>query len=70
MRTIEEIKKQINSGKKCKKDCFSHKFIIHNFCVLCKAFKDSPYHQEFLKDKTDKEIAFEIQEFEKGLDDD
>lgn len=28
------------------------------------------YNQEFLKDKTDEEIAFEIQEFEKELDDD
>ncbi len=70
MRTIEEIKKQINSGEKCKKDCFAHKLITHNVCVPCKAFKDSPYHQEFLKDKTDEEIAFEIQEFEKELDDD
>lgn len=63
------ILKRINSGMKCKKDCFVHSLITHNICVTCKAFKDSPYHQGFLKDKTDDEIVFEIQEFEKEFGD-
>lgn len=54
---------------KCRKDCFVHSLITHNTCVTCKAFKDSPYHQGFLKDKTDDEIVFEIQEFEKEFGD-
>lgn len=63
------ILKRINSGSKCRKDCFVHSLITHNTCVTCKAFKDSTYHQEFLKDKTDDEIVFEIQEFEKEFED-
>ena len=63
------ILKRINSGMKCRKDCFVHSLITHNICVMCKAFKDSPYHQGFLKDKTDDEIVFEIQEFEKEFGD-
>ena len=63
------ILKRINSGMKCRKDCFVHSLITHNTCVTCKAFKDSPYHQGFLKDKTDDEIVFEIQEFEKEFGD-
>ena len=63
------ILKRINSGMKCRKDCFVHSLITHNTCVTCMAFKDSPYHQGFLKDKTDDEIVFEIQEFEKEFGD-
>lgn len=63
------ILKRINSGMKCRKDCFVHSLITHNTCVKCKAFKDSPYHKEYLKDKTDDEIAEEIIEIEKEFED-
>jgi len=65
----ETILKNINSGEKCKKDCFVHNLITHNTCIFCKAFKDSPYHQGFLKDKTDDEIVYEIQQIEKEFED-
>lgn len=64
----KEILKQINSSEKCRKDCISHKLFTHNLCMTCKAFKDSPYHQEYLKGKTDNEIAegilLSLKEFE------
>ncbi|MDD3236829.1 MAG: hypothetical protein PHV37_01870 [Candidatus Gastranaerophilales bacterium] len=57
-----EIIKNINSGIKCNDKCVVHTFITHNTCVGCKALKDSPYHKDYLKDKTDDEIAEEILE--------
>ena len=56
----QEILNQINSRMKCKKECIGHKLFTHNLCLTCKALKDSPYHQEYLKGKTDDEIAEEI----------
>ena len=57
---IKEFIEFINQGVKCDKKCPCHKFVTHNVCLTCKALKDSPYHQEYLKDKTDKEIAKEV----------
>lgn len=66
----EIIIKNINSGMKCDKNCISHRLYTHNLCMTCKAIKDSPYHQEYLKNKTDDEIANDIiqgiEEFENG----
>ena len=58
--TKKEILEQINSGMKCKKECIGHQLFTHNLCLTCKALKDSPYHQEFLKGKTDDEIVDDI----------
>ena len=54
--------KFINQGAKCKKDCISHKLYTHNVCITCSALKNSPYHQDFLKDKTDDKIAEAVKE--------
>lgn len=56
----EIIIERINSGMKCDKSCISHSLFTHNLCMTCKALKDSPYHQEYLKNKTDNEIAEDI----------
>ena len=56
----EIILQQINSGMKCDKSCISHRLYTHNLCMTCKALKDSPYHQEYLKGKTVKEIVYDI----------
>lgn len=56
----EKIIEQINSRMKCKEECIGHKLFTHNLCLTCKALKDSPYHQEYLKGKTDDEIAEEL----------
>lgn len=56
----EIIINQINSGIKCDKSCIGHRFYTHNLCMTCKALKDSPYHQEYLKNKSDEEIANDI----------
>lgn len=56
----EQIIKQLQSGMKCEKSCIGHTLITHNLCLTCKALKDSPYHQSYLKDKTDEEIAYDI----------
>ena len=65
----EQIIKQLQSGMKCDKSCIVHTLITHNLCLTCKAFKDSPYHQSYLKNKTDDEIADEIIEIEKEFGD-
>lgn len=52
----------INQGKKCNEKCMCHHFYTHNTCLTCSALKDSPYHKDYLQDKTDKQIADEIQE--------
>lgn len=56
----EQIIKRLNSGMKCDKSCIGHNLITHNLCITCKALKDSPYHQNYLKNKTDEEIAYDI----------
>lgn len=56
----EIIIKNINSGMKCDKNCINHRLYTHNLCMTCKALKDSPYHQKYLKNKTDDEIANDI----------
>lgn len=58
----QEFIKFINQGKKCKEDCISHKLYTHNVCLTCVALKDSPYHKDYLKNKTDEEITEEIQQ--------
>lgn len=58
--TKKEILEQINSDEKCRQDCISHKLFTHNLCMTCNALKDSPYRQEYLKGKTDDEIAEDI----------
>lgn len=65
----EIIIKNINSGVKCNHDCPLHKLVTHNACIQCKALKDSPYHKDYLKGKTDDEIADEIIEIEKEFGD-
>ena len=65
-----EILAQINSGEKCKQDCISHKLFTHNLCLTCNALKDSPYHQEYLKGKTDDVIAGEILQVLEEFEDD
>lgn len=60
MITKDEIIKNLRKGLKCPKDCVCHKFETHNSCLTCKALKNSPYHKDYLKDKTDEEIAEEI----------
>lgn len=37
--------------------------------MTCKALKDSPYQQDYLKDKTDEEIADDIMQRMKELED-
>lgn len=64
-----EIIKYINSGMKCDKSCIGHSLYTHNLCMTCKALKDSPYHQDYLKDKTDEEIADDIMQGMKELED-
>lgn len=59
----------INQGKKCKQDCISHSLYTHNVCLNCAALKDSPYHKDYLQDKTDEEIADEIQKIYKEFED-
>lgn len=63
------IIKNLNSGVKCNPDCLLHKLVTHNACIQCKALKDSPYHKDYLKGKTDDEIADEIIEIEKEFED-
>lgn len=65
----QTIIKNINSGVKCNPDCPLHKLVTHNTCIQCKALKDSPYHKDYLKGKTDDEIAEEIIEIEKEFED-
>ena len=65
----QTIIKNLNSGVKCNPDCPLHKLITHNTCICCKAFKDSPYHKDYLKGKTDDKIANEIIEIEKEFGD-
>lgn len=60
MITKEEIIKNLSKGAKCPKDCASHSLVTHNVCLTCIALKNSPYHKDFLKNKTDEEIATEI----------
>lgn len=60
MATKKEILKNLNSGAKCNKNCIGHKLYTHNICMTCKALKDSPYHKDYLKNKTDDEIATDI----------
>lgn len=52
----------LNSNAKCDENCTSHQLATHNVCLFCKALKDSPYHRDYLKNKSDKEIADEIVE--------
>ena len=65
----EQIIKNINSGAKCDENCIGHKLYTHNICITCPALKDSPYHKDYLKGKTDDEIADEIIEIEKEFGD-
>lgn len=55
-----EIIKDINSGEKCDEKCNLHNLLTHNACLCCKALKDSPYHKDYIKGKTDEEIAIEV----------
>ncbi len=61
--------KNINSGVKCNLNCPIHNLFTHNTCFACKALKDSPYHKDYLKNKTDDEITEEIIELEKEFGD-
>ena len=70
MTNKKEILEQINSGEKCKKECIGHKLFTHNLCLTCKGLKDSPYHQEYLKCKTDDEIAEDILQVLKEFEND
>ncbi|MGN0014542.1 MAG: hypothetical protein ACI37T_03895 [Candidatus Gastranaerophilaceae bacterium] len=54
--------KMINSGMECDKKCPVHNLYTHNTCICCKAFKNSPYHKDYLKGKTDEEIAQEVED--------
>ena len=67
----QTIIKNINSGVKCNPNCPLHKYglVTHNACLGCKALKDSPYHKDYLKGKTDDEIAEEIIEIKKEFED-
>lgn len=60
MVTKEEIIKKLSKGAKCPKDCACHSLVTHNSCLTCAALKNSPYHKDYLKNKTDEEIATEI----------
>ena len=60
MITKDELIKTIKKNAKCPKDCACHSNFTHNSCLFCAALKNSPYHKDYLKDKTDEEIAAEI----------
>lgn len=42
----------------CLSDCEVHKMNLytHNVCLGCKAVKNSPYHKDYFKGMTNKEI--------------
>lgn len=48
----------------CLKDCEVHKMGLytHNVCLGCIAVKNSPYHKDYFKGKTDKEIKQECKQ--------
>lgn len=64
-----EIINKINSGAKCDENCIGHKLYTHNVCLTCEALKDSPYHKDYLKNKTDEEIVKDIIEAMKEFED-
>ena len=57
---FEESEAKSAFNEDCDKECLVHKLVTHNSCLLCKALRNSPYVDDDLKAKSDKEI-FEIQ---------